>query len=183
MDINEGRLRPLEESDLAMVLKWRNSDRVRSFMFTNHLISREEHLRWFRGIDPQQRQCLIFELRQEACGLVNIYQIDRRNRCCAWGFYIGSSAAPRGAGLLMGYLAMEYIFKDLSMLKLCSEALVANTVSIAYHHNLGFTDEGVLNGSARKDGRPEDVLQMTLLQEQWLMRRDKVRDKLQDYQV
>lgn len=181
MKIEEGRLRPLEEKDLEMVLAWRNSERVRSFMYTDHLISIEEHRRWFSGLNPQQQVCLVFELNGRACGFVNIYQIDRRHERCTWGFYIGVEGVPRGTGLLMGYLAMEYMFQGLPVGKICSEALITNKASVAYHHKLGFTDEGILRAHIKKAGHLEDVLMLALFRDSWASRREQVQGLIEAY--
>ena len=38
------QLRPVLESDLGLIRQWRNSERIRANMFTDHIISSEEHL-------------------------------------------------------------------------------------------------------------------------------------------
>jgi len=49
--IEECGLRPIEEGDLATVLEWRNSERIRANMYTDHLISREEHRAGFAKVN------------------------------------------------------------------------------------------------------------------------------------
>ena len=41
-------LRPVEASDQDRILAWRNSTDVRAYMYTDHLISPDEHSRWKR---------------------------------------------------------------------------------------------------------------------------------------
>ena len=47
-------LRDLTPDDSDRLLAWRNSEAVRPYMYSDHLISPEEHARWFAGIagDP-----------------------------------------------------------------------------------------------------------------------------------
>ncbi len=40
-------LRPMVESDRVRILAWRNTERVRSKMYTDHVIEQNEHDRWF----------------------------------------------------------------------------------------------------------------------------------------
>src|SRR3546814_9902734 len=42
------RLRIVEESDLRLLLSWRNDVDVRRFMFTNQVIGWDEHCAWYR---------------------------------------------------------------------------------------------------------------------------------------
>src|SRR3546814_14429624 len=56
------RLRIVEESDLRLLLSWRNDVDVRRFMFTNQVIGWDEHCAWYRRCMAENgRQRLIFE--------------------------------------------------------------------------------------------------------------------------
>jgi RimJ/RimL family protein N-acetyltransferase len=84
-------LRLLEEKDLAMVLDWRNSDRVRSSMFNNHIITMDEHLAWYSRLQQKKNDvCLIFEWQGKPVGVLNFVDYDLENNTCHWGFYLGS---------------------------------------------------------------------------------------------
>ena len=45
-----GIIRPMEESDLDNVLRWRNHPSIRRSMLTQHEISSFEHTDWFKSI-------------------------------------------------------------------------------------------------------------------------------------
>ena len=104
------QLRPLQESDLEMVLSWRNSERVRANMYTDHIISLEEHQTWFKKIkDEPTVDYLICEFQNHPIGLVNFTNIDKNNNKCYWGFYLGETTTPLGGGgALPGFLTTMF---------------------------------------------------------------------------
>jgi len=167
MKITDGRVRPVRENDLEQVLYWRNLPKVRQYMFTDNLITMEEHQRWFSTLDPAKRLSLMFELDDKPVGVVNINDIDRDHRKCSWGFYLGEQGLPKGTGLLMGYHGLQYIFTEVKIRKLNSMVFAFNTRSIRYHQRLGFATEGLMKREWLKNGRYEDVVLMAIFREDW----------------
>lgn len=165
----EFNLRPIEERDLEMVLGWRNSERVRSYMYTDHIITPDEHRAWFeRTRQAEFPATLIFEYRDIPSGLKSFSQIDQYNSRCYWGFYLGEAELPRGCGSVMGFLALEYIFEQQNFHKLCAEAFAFNEGSVKYHTRLGFVQEGRFREHVRKNGRYEDIIPFALFRKDWL---------------
>ena len=172
------RLRPIEEADLVKVLEWRNSDRIRAVMFTDSIITINEHRAWFERLHKEKTAiCRIFEFQDRPVGVVNIIQIDRHNNKCSWGFYLGEVDVPRGTGTVMGYLALEYIFEALGMRKLCAEVLAFNTTSIKFHKKLGFVEEGRFIKHVLKNDNYEDVIAMALFYEDWVKFKNRLKKK------
>lgn len=168
-------LRPIVKSDLEIILEWRNSDRVRPYMFNDQIISLAEHYQWFeRSQTDLGSKHLIFEYESKPLGVVNITQIDMPNAKCYWGFYVGVPETPKGTGLVMGYLGLEYIFNKLSMRKLCGEILEFNIPSINFHKKLGFQEEGCFKYHVLKNGTYENVVCMALFKESWLQIQEKI---------
>lgn len=162
------RLRPMTESDLEQVFSWRNSERVRKYMYTDHLISYAEHRAWFSGIskDPGSIH-LIFEFETRPVGVVNITQIDTVNRRCHWGFYLGVDDLPKGVGSAMGFCALQFMFSELSMRKITGEVLSFNASSLRFHERLGFTEEGIFKQHVIKSGVPVDVVVLAIFDCDW----------------
>ena len=169
MQREEFNLRPLEERDLEMVLAWRNSERVRSCMYTDHIITPEEHRAWFdRSRQTEFPATLVFEYRGVPSGLKSFSQIDRHNNRCFWGFYLGDVELPRGCGSAMGFLALEYIFERHRFRKVCAEAFAFNEGSVKYHTRLGFSREGCFRRHVLKNGSYEDIISFAIFEEEWL---------------
>jgi len=168
-------LRPIKDNDLTVVLGWRNSDRVRMHMYTDHIITEDEHRRWFERLSHDStNHCLVFEEAETLLGVVTVSRVDSRNNKCHWGFYIGDPASSRGTGKRMGYLGLEFVFGELQIRKLCGEAFAFNEASLRFHKEFGFREEGRFIQHVWKNGRYEDVIAMALFREDW----DEMRDKM-----
>lgn len=162
------RLRRMNEGDLEMVLRWRNTDRIRANMFTDQVVAVEEHKAWFDKINRDPNTVyMIFEHQGRPKGLVNFVQIDRHNSKCSWGFYIGEEGTPRGTGTKMACLGLEYAFGVLDIRKLYAEIFAFNTISINLHKKLGFTEEACFKKHVLKNGEYQDVVIMTLFNTTW----------------
>jgi len=158
----------MTESDLRQVLDWRNDERIRRAMYTDHVISWDEHRAWFaRVAEAETSLHYVFEIKERAVGVVNVTQLDRTNSRCVWGFYIGASDAPRGSGSAMGWLALDHIIEALGFHKIVGEALADNQDSIKFHLRLGFDQEGCLKEHVLKNGAYTDVITFGLLEHKW----------------
>jgi UDP-4-amino-4,6-dideoxy-N-acetyl-beta-L-altrosamine N-acetyltransferase len=172
------KLRPVEERDLDLVLSWRNSERVRRTMYADHIISVAEHRAWFERLQSSDRlQYLIFEHKGRPVGMVKIDDINRTNRTCYWGFYIGEEDTPKGTGSAMGFLALEHVFGTLGMGRVIGEVLAFNEGSIKFHRRLGFVEEGRFAGHVMRQGVCEDVVSFVLVDSVWQALRPQLEQK------
>lgn len=169
---NDYSLRPIAEADLGKVLEWRNSERIRSNMYTDHFITLEEHRSWFDLLHKKKTDIyLVFELFQKPVGLTYFTNIDPKNGKCFWGFYLGEENLPRGTGTIMGTLGLEYAFEELHIRKLCGEAFRFNTASIGFFQRFGFVEEGHFVKHILKNGNYEDILFFALFCHEWQNKR------------
>ncbi|MDW5378868.1 UDP-4-amino-4,6-dideoxy-N-acetyl-beta-L-altrosamine N-acetyltransferase [Halomonas sp. HP20-15] len=165
--MSSSSLRPLRRDDLDCVRAWRNHPEIRRYMYTQHVISAEEHVAWFeRARKDPLKHLLLFEIEGVASGFVNISIVDERARRAEWGFYL-SPEATHGSGALLGEAALEYAFIKLGLHKLCSEALIDNERSIRFHQKLGFEQESRLRHHHFDGEFYYDVIGFGLLQQDW----------------
>lgn len=168
LDRNACRLRPMEASDLDLVLHWRNRDKVRQAMYTDHVISREEHHAWFDRVSREKKtRHLIFEYAAVPIGVVNVVDINTAANRCTWGFYVGAESAPRGVGSTLGFCALEYLFETCGFRKVIGEALATNEASIRFHRRLGFVEEGRLIEHVGRSGGFIDVITFAIFDRDW----------------
>ncbi|MEH1867859.1 MAG: UDP-4-amino-4,6-dideoxy-N-acetyl-beta-L-altrosamine N-acetyltransferase [Nostoc sp.] len=171
----EYRLRTLEKSDLEQLLEWRNSDRIRANMYNDQIINMDEHRKWFENHSNNESVIYkIFEFQCRPVGVVNVIQIDMRNKKCYWAFYLGDTNVPRGSGAVMEFLFLEYTFEVLQIRKLCCEVFAFNISTIKLHKKFGFTEEGCFKQHIFKNGKYEDVISMALLQDEWIINKPKI---------
>ena len=138
-----GRVRPMREGDLELVLGWRNHPDVRRHMFTRHEITLQEHSAWFqRSRNDVGRHLLVYEHGATPLGFVSL-NVGPHEKVADWGFY-AAPAAPKGTGRLMGRAALDHAFGPLQLHKVCGLAIETNRASISLHSHLGFQREGLL---------------------------------------
>jgi UDP-4-amino-4,6-dideoxy-N-acetyl-beta-L-altrosamine N-acetyltransferase len=140
--INDYKLENLGQKDLKLVLEWRNADHIRPFMNNDDFIQLEDHYRWFESVEKDASKLVkLCFYKEKPIGLVHFSQINPKNKTCEWGFYIGDKNCPRWSGKIMGILALDFLFNDRHIRKLCAQVLDFNNKSLSYHKKLGFTKE------------------------------------------
>lgn len=173
-----GTLRPMTDSDLEMVLEWRNAPNVRKNMYTQQVISLDEHRKWWAGIKGKSSNIyLIFEAEGVPTGLVYFTNIERDHDTAVWGFYTGPSA-PKGSGSVLGLCALDHAFGDLVLNKLCAEVLAYNTISLGFHKKIGFQEEDFLKDQKKIDGAFVDVYRLAIFADDWQRKRPQLLEKL-----
>lgn len=159
---NKFILRDIKLSDYPSLMQWRNDPRIRRYMYTQHIITAEEHHNWINKITTDDRyHPLILECNKELLGFVNIHQIAQGG-IADWGFYT-SPDAPKGTGSKLGEQALDYAFNTLQLHKLCSQALDFNEASRKFHKRLGFKEEGILEQHHFDGQKYHDVICFGLL--------------------
>jgi UDP-4-amino-4,6-dideoxy-N-acetyl-beta-L-altrosamine N-acetyltransferase len=172
---HEFRLRDMVEEDLETVLEWRNQSWIRANMYTDHVISLDEHRAWFSRakLDPAAVY-LVCECNGKPIGCVNFVHIDRGNHKAFWGFYLGEENGPKGRGSAMEFLALEYAFGPLDLRKLCAEVFSFNDKVVSLHGKFGFQQEGLYRQHVLKDGQYQDVVAIALFRDDWMLLREKM---------
>ncbi|MFZ4559429.1 MAG: UDP-4-amino-4,6-dideoxy-N-acetyl-beta-L-altrosamine N-acetyltransferase [Saprospiraceae bacterium] len=161
-------LRILQESDLELILLWRNAPAIRQAMFTQHEITLEEHLAWFQRIrvDAGVRCFLFLDKEGIPCGVVSFTGIDVRQSNAFWGFYAKPLAMP-GTGMRLSLDALNYAFGELGLYKVNAEVLGSNPRSIEMHKKVGFIEEGRFREHFFNGEERVDVIRLGLLATEW----------------
>jgi len=160
-------LRPMVDSDLPLVLSWRNAKDVRNNMYTNHVITPDEHQAWWnaQSIDPATR-LLIYEMDSQPLGVVTFTKFTGEAGSATWAFYSGDRS-HRGVGKLMEIAALEYAFEALRVCRLECEVLAFNKTVVDFHIKHGFTVEGIFRQAYIRDGEYYDIYRLSMLSDEW----------------
>lgn len=168
--LSTSRVRPMNPDDLERVLAWRNDPEVRRYMYTQHEISIDEHLRWYeRSRRDTRKHLLIFEAHNKALGFVNFSELGSGG-IADWGFYVAPDA-PKGSGRELGRTALDHAFNNIKLHKVCGQTLVSNQRSIQLHQAFGFQQEGTLRDQQFDGELYHDVLCFGLLSHEWQLKR------------
>lgn len=171
LSLNDLKLRKMTESDLEMVLNWRNSEHVRRYSLTDHIIKLEEHKKWYESIRNSHKcEWLIAELKNNPIGVVSITDINQQDSTCSWGLYVGELNQNLGMGILMEIRAIDYIFGHYGIRKIWGQVLESNRI-ILIHKKFGYVVEGVLRNHVLRKGKYEDILYIALFAQQWPAKR------------
>lgn len=173
-----GSIRNIKDSELELMLSWRNAPATRKNMYTSHIIEVEEHVAWWERTKADPRHCyFMYEQDGQPLGIVGLNNIDLVNKNSAWAFY-SSPEAPRGTGSRMEYLALEYAFGELALYKLYCEVLAFNESVIKLHQKFGFKVEGVFRDQHMTDEGFVDIYRLGLLASEWIGMRESMYTKL-----
>lgn len=161
------QLRALTDSDLDMILRWRNAPEIASVMYTQHEISMQEHLAWWEDVKGRQDQAhFVFEIDECPCGVANLKDIDLETGTCVFGLYAAPDA-ERGTGTRIMSKLCEYVFETLNLDILAGEALDWNQKAIALYRRFGFECRKEIE-RARPDGEASvAAIQFVLTRKRW----------------
>lgn len=166
--MDEYTFRALEERDLELVFKWRNSKRVHSKMLTDHKIAWKEHVAWFQRIkDNPIKKNLIFEFLGRPIGYIGYTEYDEEKGCCSPGAYLGETDVPIDAGITLFYMAVEYAFTKLKMERLETSVFKSNKLAMKIDKFLGYKEIPESDEVFIKDGKEEVAVRMFMTRDEW----------------
>ncbi|MFJ7970432.1 UDP-4-amino-4,6-dideoxy-N-acetyl-beta-L-altrosamine N-acetyltransferase [Psychrobacillus sp. NPDC096389] len=183
MNIENGAmLKNIEFEDLSLVLKWRNQQHIRNVMFNSNIISMKQHRVWFKSLENNKTAISkMFYFNDIPYGILNINQINLEHNTCEWGFYIGEVSAPSGIGIVLGYTALNFIFKELNIRKVNAEVLENNPKSRAFHEKLGFKHDGTLRKHIFKDREYLDIDVYSQFNTEWISHSQRIEQKIKEW--
>jgi UDP-4-amino-4,6-dideoxy-N-acetyl-beta-L-altrosamine N-acetyltransferase len=164
------RLVDLNKETQLDVLKIRNEESIRKWMFTDHIIDVNEHLSWIDGLksDKSQMYLIIMDDNTIPHGAVYLSNIDICNKKSDLGFY--GSPVNKKRGLITACLVtlIDYAFNVLGIEKISGEVLEENIMSFNLHKKLLFREEGFRRSHILRDGRRIGIHLFGLLKDEWL---------------
>ena len=150
-------------------LKWRNYIDIRKHMYTDSIISEQEHLTWINSlITNKSKKVYIAYKNKEAIGAVSISNIDKLHKKANWAFFLNPKFLnAKGLGALMEYHFLNFVFNNFDIEKLNCEVLETNPSVIKLHKKFGFIEEGIRRKNIIKDNKRINVYLLGILKEEW----------------
>ena len=171
-------VRPIKKSDLPAVLERRNEDEVRNVMFTDKIITWEEHLAWFEKISALNPKLnFVVEYKELPFAYIGYSSVDWESRTCNTGTYAGINSKLLKIPLAFLYvseIAASYSFEVLQMRKTISEVIGSlNKKVLEINTNyFGQILEGTLKKQVFKNNHYEDVMLLASYKEDWLLKKE-----------
>lgn len=167
---------PLDDDLSETVLRWRNDDGIRRYMYHDRVISESEHRSWYESVRVNPtKKFWIMHADGKPAGLLNLTAIDSDNKCCEWAFYIGDPAAQKlGLGRVAEFHTLDHVFLTLGLDKLNCAVLDFNKAVVNMHKSFGFSDEGFLRSQIKKPEGRCGVHLLGMTRSEWLAGRASV---------
>lgn len=166
-------LRPVEERDLPLIVRWRNDPENRRFFFSPFLINPGAQKAWYAELlaDRSRIVFMIETLEGMTVGTIGLYNVDWRNQQAEIG-QILLDAEHRGFGYAehAGHLLIRYAFEELNVHRVYSEVYGWNRAVIEWEKFYGFQQEGVLRQALFSGGKFHDKVILGLLRDEWKAR-------------
>jgi UDP-4-amino-4,6-dideoxy-N-acetyl-beta-L-altrosamine N-acetyltransferase len=153
----------------------RNEEGVRRWMYTDHTIGANEHLKWINRLKNDDRQIVFVILDKEnnPLGVVSVNAVDHDHKKADWAYYLTQNARG-GLGSAVEFSFINFIFDSLGIQKLNCEVIAENDAVVKLHKKFLFQDEGFRRSNIIKDGRRIGVHFLGLTQEEWNSGKDQV---------
>lgn len=167
----------LREEHLGQVLKWRTSEHVTRFMYTDVEYNLEGQFQWYQRISNDSTCCYwVIYTKDQPIGLVSLNEIDEVNHRATWAYYIGDLNFSM-VGAMIGPYLYNYSFEKYKLHKLSGEVMAANTKVRRIHLMHGSREVGYYKDHVFKNGQYHDVYIYEMLAEEW----DKHKVKFRKY--
>jgi len=173
LDNITARLRPLAIEDTENIVRWRNSDEVRKNLFSQDLITPDQHMSYFKKY-VESGKCLQFIIEMHSgnqsldVGTIFIKDIDKHSNKGEFGIFIGEPLA-RGAGLAKKATIeiLKIAFDELKFNKLYLTLFADNVPAFRTYLSAGFRFEGVMREEFCNNGTYIDILRMGITKTDW----------------
>lgn len=160
-------LRLMTAEDTENIIRWRNSDAVRSRFIYQKLFTKESHENWIKNvIDTGKAVQMIICLKEGdvPVGSVYIRDIDMEHRKGEYGIFIGEAAARgKGVGTAAAKLMIRYAFEELRLHRLFLRVFADNEQAIKSYEKAGFVKEAHLKDDVCIDGKYCDIVLMATI--------------------
>lgn len=170
LDMGPVFMRQITTEDTDLIVRWRNSYRVRSNFIDQRLFTAESHMNWM-NTRVAAGEVIQFILCEKAAsrpvGSVYFRDIDRENRRAEYGIFIGEAdAAGKGYGTLAAGAAVSYAAEVLKLHKLVLRVFADNAAAVRSYEKAGFVREGCLKDEVKTENGYRDLILMAVLFEQ-----------------
>lgn len=155
------------------VRNWRNHNEIKKNMYTNHVISSDEHNQWLTSLHKTSTTQVYIAFNDTLpIGLVSINNYKPLWSTADWAFYLNPDYfSHKGLGASLEYHFLNFIFSEFKLIKLNCEVLETNPLVIKLHQKFGFIIEGIKRKNIIKDNQRIDVILLGILHEEWIEKR------------
>jgi len=161
----------LDDSQKNRVLSWRNNSSVREWMYTDHIISPDEHNRFLTGTIDEEINFYWVVIKDEIeLGVLSINRVDWKNKNAYLGLYRNPDCKIQDVGKILIKLTQTIVFDLMQFNTLKLEVIEGNRI-ISIYKRSGFREEGVLREFVYKNDEYVNVIVMGILKKEYESRK------------
>jgi diamine N-acetyltransferase len=166
-------LKELEPSDLITLNRWRANHEIIDCLSSSYrFISIEVDKKWYENYLINRanniRLAIFSQCDNKLLGAVYLIGIDWVIRSCELALWIGEiEAQGKGVGEAATKFVLNHAFNDLNLHRVHLTVLANNIRAQNLYKKVGFIEEGCLRKAAFKNGSYIDLIQMSILAEEF----------------
>jgi UDP-4-amino-4,6-dideoxy-N-acetyl-beta-L-altrosamine N-acetyltransferase len=171
----------LDPEEISLILKWRNDQRIRKWMINKKIISKKDHLKFIKTLRTSNDQFYwLVQIENQYLGIVNITEVDFKNKHCYWGFYLNPQYLLSGKGLILEYYLLEIVFRVMKFHCLRAKVVQENINNISLQNYFGFKRDGILRDViCVKNKTYQSLLLMSIINTEWTNKRLKIKKMIE----
>jgi len=165
-------VRPLEQEDLPLRVKWVNDPDVRKTLTFEYPLSLARTQQWFSKVlmdDTKRHFTIVHKETGQAIGMTGLIQIDVRHRRAEFYITIGAKDfwGKRIADEIIAIM-LHYGFAELGLNRIYLTTLPSNERARKVYERSGFVFEGILRKHYFCHGEFQDAHVHAVLKPEWL---------------
>lgn len=152
----------IEEKEI--VRECRNDERIRKWMYSDEVISREEHFNFIENLGKDNKNFhWIAYKNEEIIGVISLNNTNIKNKNAYLGIYSNPSSEIKNKGSLLINCLKKVAFCIAGLHSLKLEVIIGNKKAIEFYKKNGFEEEGRLREFVLKDDKWLDVIIMGII--------------------
>lgn len=166
-------LREICRNDIQVINSWRNNREIIETLGSSfRYINEETDVGWFNNYLSSRSSTIRLAICEKAAGTLigagYLLGIDWINRSAEFAIWIGEkSYQGKGAGYFAVKEILNHAFKDLNLHRIHLTVFATNQRAINLYRKVGFIEEGCLRQVIYKNGCYNDMLQMSILNDEF----------------
>ncbi|MDW7733453.1 MAG: UDP-4-amino-4,6-dideoxy-N-acetyl-beta-L-altrosamine N-acetyltransferase [Methanolobus sp.] len=167
-DINNTKLKNflnISTTERDMILEWRNHESIRKWMYSDTIISPQEHISFLSNLIDDNKN-IYWVAENDAgffLGTISLNKIDFKNKHAYIGIYSNPYNEIKNKGHLLIQCIKKLAFEIAGLHTLKLEVINNNQKAIDFYKKQGFNEEGRLKEFVIKDGYWLDVIVMGIM--------------------
>lgn len=152
----------IEEKE--MVRECRNDESIRKWMYSDEIISQEEHFNFLENLQKDNKNFYWIVYKDEGfIGVISLNNINIKNKNAYLGIYSNPFCEMKNKGSLLSNCLIKVAFDIFELHSLKLEVIENNERAIDFYKKMGFEEEGVLKEFVCKDGKWLNVIIMGVI--------------------